>query len=211
MARWQNSSMAKTAQPTRNFDFKKIFPWILVVIGVLGLFAALMLSIEKIELLKNPNYQASCNINPLFSCTGVMKSSQAAVAGFPNPYFGLVAYALVLCTGVGLLAGAKFKKWYWQLFQLGPMAGVVFAHWLIYQSLYNIGSLCLYCMLVWTITIPAFIYTTLWNLREGNITPPKALKGVASFFDRHHTDILIVWYIAIIALVLNRFWYFFAG
>lgn len=175
------------------------------------MFAALTLSIEKIELLKNPNYSASCNINPVFSCNNIIKTPQAALLGFPNPFIGLAAYAMVLTTGVGILAGAKFKRWYWQAFQLGPLVGVIFVHWLIYQSLYSIGALCLYCMVVWTITIPAFIYTTLWNLREGNIKPPKSLQGLARFFDRHHFDILVVWYLLIIAAILKRFWYFFGG
>ncbi len=195
----------------RTYDFKKIFPWLLIVISVIGLFAALTLSIEKIELLKDPSYSASCNINPVLSCNNIIKTPQASLLGFPNPFIGLAAFAMVLTTGVGMLAGAKFKRWYWQVFQFGPFAGVVFVHWLIYQSLYSIGALCLYCMVVWTITLPAFIYTTLWNLREGNIVPPKRLRGAAAFFDRHHFDILVVWYLLIIFAILNRFWYYFGG
>ncbi len=195
----------------RNINFAKIYPWLLVIVGVIGLIAAFVLSLEKIELLKNPDYQASCNINPIFSCTSIMKTEQASAFGFPNAFIGLISFTLVLGTGVAMLAGATFKKWYWMLFNLGTLGGVIFVHWLIHESLYEIGALCLYCMVVWSITMPAFVYTTLWNLRSKNIVPPKALRPLAAFFDRHHFDMLVVWYVVVIGLILKRFWYFFGG
>ena len=30
-------------------------------------------------------------------------------------------------------------------------------HWLIFQSLYRIGALCPYCMVVWAVTIPLLV------------------------------------------------------
>ena len=33
----------------------------------------------------------------------------------------------------------------------------VFMHWLIFQSLYRIGALCPYCMVVWAVTIPLLV------------------------------------------------------
>ena len=42
----------------------------------------------------------------MVSCGSVMKSDQAEAFGFPNPMLGLVAYAVVICVGVSLLAGA---------------------------------------------------------------------------------------------------------
>ena len=37
-----------------------------------------------------------------------MKSDQASVFGFPNPMLGLVAYGIVICVGMSLLARAAF-------------------------------------------------------------------------------------------------------
>lgn len=199
------------AKEKKKIEFKKVFPWLLVVVGVLGLLASFMISLEKIAILKDPAHQALCSINPVFSCNSIIKSDQASVFGFPNPFIGLIAYAMLLTTGIGMLAGATFKRWYWKAFMLGPLGGLLFVHWLIHESLYDIGALCLYCMLAWSVTIPAFVYTLLWNLREGNIVPPKALRGAARFFDRHHFDILVVWYLLIIFAILNRFWYYFGG
>ena len=45
--------------------------WVLIA-GVVGLAAALTLTIEKIEILINPDYVPSCSINPVLSCGSVM-------------------------------------------------------------------------------------------------------------------------------------------
>ena len=51
--------------------------WILIA-GVVGLAAALTLTVEKIEILINPNYVPSCSINPVLSCGSVMQTPQAS-------------------------------------------------------------------------------------------------------------------------------------
>ena len=58
--------------------------WILIA-GVVGLAAALTLTVEKIEILINPAYVPSCSINPVPSCGSVMVTPQASAFGFPNP------------------------------------------------------------------------------------------------------------------------------
>ncbi len=184
----------------------KLFPWILIILGTIGLIAAFILTLEKIELLKNPGYLPNCNINPLLSCSSIMKTSQAALLGFPNPIIGVVAFPFVITSGVVLLAGAKLKKWYWQLFNLGPLVGVVFVHWLFYQSVYSIGALCPYCMVVWAVTIPLFFYTTLWNLDKKYLSAPRSLRGIVSFATKNHASVLLVWYLAIFGAMVVQFW-----
>ncbi len=196
--------MVKKAQT----KFQRYYPYLLIVVGVVGLLAAFILTQEKMSLLKNPGYQPNCNINPVLSCGSIIRTKQAAAFGFPNPFIGLASYAVLITIGVGLLAGAKFKRWFWLGLQGGTIFGLLFVHWLAYESLYSIGALCIYCMLVWVVTIAAFWYTLLYNLREGHIkTPPKLIKLV-KFAQRHHLDILIGWYVLIIALIIIRFWYY---
>ncbi|GAA3013484.1 hypothetical protein GCM10020229_26000 [Kitasatospora albolonga] len=52
--------------------------------------------------------------------------------------------------------------------------GIGFVTWLMTQTLYSIGALCPYCMVVWAAMIPLFWYTTLHNLRSGVIPRPEA-------------------------------------
>ena len=63
-------------------------------------------------------------------------------------------------------------------------------------------------MIVWTVMIPIFLYTTVYNLRKGNIKVPPFLESVSNFIQRYNIDILIVWYIFIIVTIIYHFWYF---
>lgn len=185
--------------------FDRLFPYLLTIGGGLGLWAAFQLSLERLEILKNPAYVPSCDINPVVACGSVIESAQASAFGFPNPFVGLAGFAVVITIGMALFAGARYKKWFWLGLQLGAAFGVVFVHWLIFQSLYRIGALCPYCMLVWAVTIPIFWYVTLYNLRQGYI---KSSRNLSSFLVRHHADILLVWFLVISGLILNRFWFY---
>jgi len=190
-------------------SFSKILPFVLLIGGVIGFLASFILSVEKYELLKNPHYQPSCNLNPLFSCVSVANTPQAAVFGFPNMLLGIGAFAMVITVGVALCAGAQFKPWFWRLFNLGTLFGIVFIHWLFVQSVYFIGALCIYCMVVWSVMAPTFWYTTLYSIEQGTVPVPERLKGFANGLLKYHDVILASWYVLIIFLILQHFWSFF--
>jgi uncharacterized membrane protein len=188
---------------------EKVYPYLLIIGSVIGLIAAAILMVDKLKLAGDPGFTPNCNLNPIFSCTSVMKSPESNAFGFPNPIIGLVGFGIVTTVGMALLAGAKFKRWFWLGLQAGTLFGVLFVHWLFYQTVYDIGALCLYCMVVWTVTIPIFWYTLLYNLKQGYIKMPSALKKVAAFAQTNHLGILFLWYLAIAALILHHFWYYF--
>lgn len=137
-----------------------------------------------------------------------MKTEQASVFGFANSLIGVGAFGALTAIGMALLAGAQFKRWFWWLVQVGMIAGAVFVHWLVFQSLYVIGSLCPYCMTVWVVVIVAAWYVTIYNLQSGNIHLAAKYKHITDFTGRHHGDILAVWFLVIIGLILHRFWYY---
>lgn len=110
-----------------------------------------------------------------------------------------------------MLAGAKFKQWFWQAVQVGLTLAMVFVTWLQYESLYQIGALCIFCMVVWAMTGLLFWYVTLFNLRENNIKTPAVLKKPLAFAQRHHAGILGLWFLLIIGLVLKRFWFYWSS
>jgi uncharacterized membrane protein len=168
-----------------------------------------IISWEKLQLAQNPHYIPSCNLNPVLGCGAVTQSKQAEAFVIPNPFIGLAAFAIVATTGMTILAGAKLKKWYWICLNLGTVFGIGFIHWLFFESVYRIHSLCIYCMGVWIITIGLFIYVTLYNLRVGNIKTPSSLKKIIQFIDRHHVDIYILWLLIIAFFVIKHFWYYY--
>lgn len=181
---------------------------LLAVLGFIGFVASADLSIEKVHLLKDPAYEPSCNLSPLLSCGSVMVTPQAEAFGFPNPFIGVAGFAIVTTVGMALLAGARFKRWFWLGLQAGTLFGVVFVTWLQYQSIYNIGALCPWCMIVWSVTIPIFLYVLIYNLREGHIKTRGFWKASSGFIQKNHGNILTGWYALIFLAILTHFWYY---
>lgn len=202
---------AKAKVNTKEPFWLRNYHWILVVGGALGVYASITLALDELKLLQNPGFQPICNLNPLLSCTSVISSHQAkAFGGVPNPYWGIAGFAAVLTIGMGVVAAANYKKWFWQGLLAGTFLATLFIHWLFFQTVYNIGKLCIYCMLTWIVTIGIFWYTLLMNYQRGYLPfLSKKIKPVADFASRHHIDILIGWYIIIALLILNHFWYYF--
>jgi len=188
---------------------ERTLPWILIVGGLIGLIAAFIITIEKLSLLQNAAYQPSCNLDPIISCGSVMKSAQSHIFGFPNPLIGLAAFPVVITTGVVMLAGVKLKRWYMLGLQAGTILGLAFVHWLFFQSTYRINALCPYCIAVWIVTITMFWYTLQYNLRQKHIVLPAALQKFSVFVQKHHLDILIVWFLILLVLIIKHFWYYY--
>lgn len=184
------------------------FAHFLILVSAIGLVASFILTIEKFQLLKDPKVQLSCNFNPVVSCGSVISSPQAEAFGFANPLIGLVGFAVIITIGVGMIAGAKYKRWFWLGLQAGTIFGVLFSTWLFYQSLYVIKALCPFCIVVWAVVIALFVYVTRYNLINGNIKVKKSFQALSRLFCENAWFIVALWYLAIFVAILNRFWYY---
>ena len=195
---------------TQTTRLTRWLPYLLIIGGIVGLVCSFIISLDKIRLLENATYTPTCNLNPIISCGSVMSSHQGSVFGFPNPWIGLVAFSVLLTVGMALLAGAALKRWFWIGLQFGTIFGLAFVHWLFFQSVYHIQALCPYCMVIWVVTITTFWYMLLYNFEKGHIVIPGAFGPKLSYgLRRHHFDILALWFLIIIFLILNHFWYYF--
>jgi uncharacterized membrane protein len=177
--------------------------WWVLIAGVIGLIASFTLTVEKIEILRNPSYVPSCNINPIVSCGSVMTTPQASVLGFPNSLIGIVAFTVVTVTGVLAVTKVPLPQWYWVGMAAGTLAGAGFVHWLIFQSLYRIGALCPYCMVVWVATISLLVVVASIAFRpagESHTSP------VMRELYRWRWSIAALWFTAVFLLILARFW-----
>lgn len=197
-----------TKKLTKISKLNKYFPWLLLVGGIIGVLAAAILTIEKIHLLKDPSAALSCDLNPIIACGSVINTPQASAFGFPNPIIGLVGFGIVATIGAALLAGAQFKRWFWLGLQAGTLFGVLFVTWLQYQSIYEIGALCPYCMVVWAVTIPIFVFTASYNVRQGNLLFAKQLKVICNLFRKYPAEVVVSWYAVILLAILEHFWYY---
>ncbi|MFZ4841876.1 MULTISPECIES: vitamin K epoxide reductase family protein [Mycetocola] len=151
----------------------------LIVAGLVGWLAAFELTVEKINTLTNPGQALGCDVSVLVQCSANLNSWQGAVFGFPNPIIGLGAWVAPIVVGVAILAGARFPRWFWVVFNVGMLGGIVFVIWLISQSIFVLGTLCPWCMLTWSVMIPSFLSVTLYNLREGNLPASAGVRRVA--------------------------------
>jgi uncharacterized membrane protein len=161
----------------------------IIVFGAIGWFASFALTIEKIDVLKNPDYVPSCNFSILVQCGKNLGSWQGSLFGFPNPLIGLGAFVAPIVVGVAILAGARFARWFWVTFNVGMLLALSFVAWLITESIFELNTLCPWCMLVWSITIPMFWLVTLHNLRSGNIPVPERARG---FFESAYTWVPLI-------------------
>lgn len=164
----------------------------LLLSGLLGAAAAATLLVEKVALLANPFHVPSCTINAAVNCGAVMTSPQAEVFGFPNPVIGLAAFPAVAAVGAAVLAGARMRAWLWTGLTAGSLLGWAFVHWLVVQSVFVIGALCPYCMVVWACVPVATMAAVSVLARAGRA--PAALEQYAP-------SIVIAWLGAVVVLV----------
>lgn len=183
-----------------------VFPFALIFFGALGWIASFGLTLERINVAGDPNYATACDISPFISCKSVMLSEQAALLGFPNPLIGIAAFFAPVVIGFAILAGAKFAGWFWNLFFVGHVLAMAFVIWLFTQSVFDIGSLCLYCMVAWAATIPLFWTLLGHNLKEGYLGF-KAMS-VGEFIYDWAWVITILNYLIFIAVIVVQFWNF---
>lgn len=181
-------------------------PWLLLVLGLLGFVASFDLVVERIQLLIDPTYVPSCSINPLLSCGSVMETEQGSVFGFSNPIIGVAGFPVVMAVGGALLAGARFRAWFWWALISGLALGAVFVHWLAYESVFSIGALCPWCMVVWVVTLPLLLYTFLHAATAGHLGLSEAARRRIAAVGDYHLAVLLGWYGLFIVVIALKFW-----
>lgn len=172
----------------------------LVIAGVIGWWAAFSLLTEKLHLLADPSATASCDISALVQCGKNLDSWQGSVFGFSNPILGVTGWVAPIVVGMALLSGARFARWFWWLFTAGVTFAFGFVIWLISQSIFSLGTLCPWCMVTWSVTIPTFYVVVLHVLRTGIIPAPAAVRRGAGALMSWMPLLAVVSY-AIIAVI----------
>lgn len=167
--------MSETISPRR----PTVFAVWLMIAGAIGWWAAFSLTMEKFHQLTDQGAPASCDFSVLVQCSANLQSWQGSVFGFPNPIIGLACWIAPIVVGAALLAGARFARWFWVLFWVGMLGAFVFVCWLIGQSIFVLGTLCPWCMVTWSVTIPSFYVVTLHLLRTGVVPLGERVRAAA--------------------------------
>lgn len=181
---------------------------VLLVSGVIGFVASMILTIDRFKLLVDPQAQLACDISPFVACGPVMLSKAGALLGFPNPLLGIAGFAVLLTIGAALVSGAEFGRWFWGGLQIGVVLAAAFISFLQFQSLFVIDALCIWCITVWIVTIPVVVTVTVRNLR--NAREGSRPRRVGQALGHFQGTVVVVWYLLVLALIGLRFYRDFA-
>ncbi|GAA3210360.1 vitamin K epoxide reductase family protein [Nonomuraea helvata] len=175
----------------------------------LSLTASFVLSIDAVRLAADPGADLSCNINSVVSCGTVGSSWQAHLFGFPNAFLGLVAEPVVITIAVASLGRVRFPRWFMFAAQVVYTLGLIFAYWLFFQSMYVIGALCPWCLLVTMSTTLVWSTLTHVNVRDGNLFLPRRVQAALTRGIDADLDVMAVtiWILVVVlAVVLKYGW-----
>lgn len=186
----------------------KTFGWILVVLSTIAWLASWTLVLERLELYKDPTHIPSCDFGLFLSCSTIMKTPEASLLGFPNPLLGIVGFAITGTIGVFFILLSQQSKniiprWFFVAMQAGltiVMATIIF-FW--YTSVFKVMFLCPWCMVVWAMVIPLFIYTTAWNASNGVLGAK--LQGFGKWLREWNWVAVIAVYALIVGSILFKF------
>lgn len=139
-----------------------------IVAGVLGGTVAFLLYLEYIGQLTGATPLISCSISPIVTCGPNLLSPGGNLLGFSNSIIGIMLFFGPIYAGVAALAApAGLRAWFWRVYAVFVAGAFVFVHVLAYRSVFEYGSLCPWCMVIWLVTIP-LLWTVLgWTLRDG--------------------------------------------
>lgn len=186
-------------------------PWLLIIGGLIGWYASFQLTLDKIRILSDPDFSPACDINPVLSCGSVIITDQASVFGFPNPVIGLGGFAVVVTLGVVLASKVRIPSWIWIGLNLGALAGFGFVIWLVSQSLYSIGALCPWCMVVWTVTIAIFWAVTAENAAAARFSRGETPGAIADTVSALRWVLMGATYLIVVGLIFVRWMDFWLG
>ena len=193
MARPEAADESLVAKAFRiRHDNRFIFTTMLLSACV-SLLASFVLSVDALRLAENPDLVLSCDLNATLSCGTVAQSWQASLFGFPNAFLGLIAEPVVITIAVASLGGVRFPRWFMFSAQIVYTLGVIFAYWLFAQSMFVIGALCPWCLLVTVSTTLVFTTLTHVNVRDGNLYLPERVSAKWQGAINREIDVIVVW------------------
>lgn len=190
--------------------FRQTDAWlysVVLVSAAAALWGSLVLSVEAIELAVNPSASLTCNVNQAISCGTVGTSWQAHLLGFPNAYLGLVTEPVFIVVAVAALWGTRFPRTFMLGVQVLVTGALLFAYWLLTQSLFVIGALCPWCLLVMFATTITFVAVTHINVRDDNLFLPRKIQSALSTAIRLDLDLLatVLWLVLICVVIFAKY------
>jgi uncharacterized membrane protein len=194
--------MSESGTVQRLRAYRKTY-WAMLVSSTLSLIASLVLSYDAIKLAATPSGKLACDINAVISCGKVAKSWQSELLGFPNSFIGLMTEPVVMTVAIAGLSLVTFPRMFMRVAHIGYGLGLLFALWLLSQSLFVINALCPWCLLVTISTVTVFSTITRIAIKE-NIWSfsPERHEKLVDFLDRGWGRVLYTVTYAVLILAI---------
>ncbi len=122
----------------------------LLLLSILGIILSIYATFIKLNLKKDRNYKAICDLNKNISCTKALSNKYGNLMGISNTYIGLAFYFIILI----LLYFEKVEViFFLSLFAfLGSL-------YLAYLSYYKLKNFCLLCSAIYIINFLLLIFS----------------------------------------------------
>jgi len=119
---------------------------LMVAGGLVGIVAAGLQNIEKMQLLQDTSKALTCDLSAVFNCSTVLSSWQSSVFGFPNSLMCLAFFTVFATVGIVGLSGGQISHSLRHFIQGLGLFVLAFAIWFLWQSIYSIQAMCLLCL-----------------------------------------------------------------
>jgi uncharacterized membrane protein len=180
---------------------------IMLIGGVAALIAAFELTLDKFQVLQDPNSILSCSINIVLNCSKVMETWQSHVFGFPNMLLGLIFFPVMITVAILGLSRATLPRWFWIATNIGYLIAILFSYWLFFNSVYVIQILCPWCLVVTTSMTLVFSSMLHYNLKENTFKFAKKRNDRIQRFlaGGYHQMVVLSWIALMVVLVFLKF------
>lgn len=171
--------------------------------STIGFIASFLQIMDKISLLKDSSAKLVCNISESLNCTTVLNAQQASVLGPPNALISTVMFSFLLAIALTGLTGGTISKKMRLIAQFLALFTLSFGTWFLYQSIFVIESLCIYCVFN---TLGLLLINATWLRINYLGTDPNSKPGIIlrKLVDKDF-DILIWLTIAILIIASSLY------
>jgi len=165
-----------------------------LVAGVLGWLASLRLFLDYTAGLKDSSYIPSCDLSAVVGCAKNYESAYGSLLGFSNTVLGFTLFTIPVIMGILILARVQLPRWVYSGYSFGLLGAVALITFLQCASFLDLKTLCIYCLLIWTVTIPLF-----WSSLSVSLYGPKGARGLYRIIVENWWLFALVHYAAVLA------------
>ncbi len=178
---------------------QKLYYAVITLASLVGFVASFLQMLEKLTLMKNVDAVLVCNLNSVFSCTNILNAPQSSVFGFPNSLLCIIFFGFTLTAGLIGWTGGVITAKMRLVFQAMAVFFLGFGLWYFWESIFNVGSLCIYCLFCYLGVL--FINGAFHRLNYPDYTHNPAIQKLLEQIKTKGIDIFILSLIGLVIIL----------